>query len=434
MKHAEETQLHALKLILPKSLGIFLCALLIEVAACLFIVRQVSVQFVENELKSFTDRVAQELTYKNGKWDTLQYASDPQTPHPNGSSGFSSTLYVISADGFIIERNNPIESLLDSSDFKHVMSFQKPQTITNITNEHWRVLSKPVVFKGKTVGVIMVSLYNPERFIQESADEKLLTNVAYIVKNISFDSGEIKTNNVDIRNIDFDVSFEVVNTFNKVLLNNGRIPTYIDKSYVYNELRNHNKVREFKSTADNKNYLIVSQTLYDEDSLPIGIVLTGKEIGYFNNILISSAPFIIGITLVTLLCAAYFLKRITKNGVRQIIAHLDNKQKNLPLPSRIVFDKKDSILSIDEKQINIPYDSNQYYLIKTIFSNTKKRFEVDELLEAFGHEPSPENWRKVYDAMNLVNKKVEIYMPVKLIELRDKTYQLNPQLYSAVKD
>jgi hypothetical protein len=35
--------------------------------------------------------------------------------------------------------------------------------------------------------------------------------------------------------------------------------------------------------------------------------------------------------------------------------------------------------------------------------------------------------------MNLVNKKVESYIPVKLIELRDKTYQLNPQLYSATK-
>jgi hypothetical protein len=57
---------------------------------------------------------------------------------------------------------------------------------------------------------------------------------------------------------------------------------------------------------------------------------------------------------------------------------------------------------------------------------------VDEILEAFGHDTAPENWRKVYDSMILINKKTEPYIPVKLIELKDKTYQLNPSLIPMV--
>lgn len=433
MNHTKEIEQYAQKLIFTKCIGLFLTALLLELIASFLFLKYFAFQSVEKELIDFTNRVTQELTYKNGKWDTSLYSSDPETPHPNGSSGFSSTLYIISTDGFIIERNNPIEGLLDSSDFKHVMSFQKPQTITNITNEHWRVLSKPILNKGKIVGVVMVSLYNPERFIQESADEKLLTNIDYIEKNISFDDDEISTKKIDIRNIDFDVSFEIVNTFNKVLLNNGRMPTYIDKSYVYNELKNPNKIREFRNAVDKKNYLIVSRTLFDNENNPIGIVLTGKSVDMIRDILTSASPYILIFTILIFLLVMFFISRLNRNSIKQVLEYYEEAQKKKSLPQKIFFNKQDSILKIDDKEISIPYDSNQYYLLKTIFTNTKKRFEVDELLEAFGHDISPENWRKVYDAMNLVNKKVESYIPVKLIELRDKTYQLNPQLYSATK-
>lgn len=433
MDNAKKSEQYSRKLILAQNAGLFLVSLLLVLSAACIFLRYSAIKFVENELETFSARVSQELTYENGKWDTSQYASDPQTPHPNGSSGFSSTLYIISTDGFIIERNAPISGLLDSSDFNHLMAFQKPQTLTNITNEQWRVLSKPITNNGKTLGVIMVSIYNPDRFIREAADEKLQANLTRIEKKIIIKNGEIDTNDIDIRAIDFDVSLEVVNTFNKVLLNNGRIPTYIDKSYVYNELKNSKKIREFKNPSDKKTYVIVSQTLFDGDKNPVGIVLTGKSISFIDEIFSNSLPYIALFTIITLTSSVFLLIRLLNSGLKKTIQQHEAAQKNKQLPTKIMFDKNTSILTIDDKQIQLPYDSNQYYLVKTIFSNSKKRYEVDELLEIFGHEASAENWRKVYDAMNLVNKKVEQYMPVKLIELKDKTYQLNPRLYSALK-
>ena len=313
------------------------------------------------------------------------------------------------------------------------MAFQTPQTITNITNETWRVLSKPLVFNGKTIGVSMVSVYNPDRQIQETVDTKLLSNIDYINSNVTYNNGSIDTSAVDIRNIDYNISFEVVSTFNQVILNNGRMPTYIDKSYVYNEIRNPNKIRTFKSAGDNKTYLVVSQPLYDSSKNPIGIVLTGRSINYIGDIFIASTPYIVGFTILSSLLIIYYITRLSKQAIHETLKYYDSMQKNRPLPSKITFNKTDSILTIDDREITIPYASNQYYLIKTVFSNIRKRFEVDELLEAFGQEGAPEHWRKVYDAMILINKKVEPHLPVKLIELRDKTYQLNPQLYPAIE-
>lgn len=433
MERVKEAQQYAQKLLIPKSIGIFLVILLLQLAVCLFTLRYFSIRNVQQELENLTRRVAQELKYENGKWDTSLYASDPETPHPSGSSGFSSTLYIISADGFVIERNVPIAGILDSSDFSHLMAFQRAQTITNITNETWRVLSKPLVYNGKTVGVIMVSVYNPDRLIQESADVKLLANMNYIDSKIAINNGVIDTSAVDIRHIDYDISFEVVSTFNQVILNNGRMPTYIDKSYVYNEIKNPNKIRTFKSSADKKTYLVVSQPLYDSSNNPIGVVLTGRSINFITDIFVTTTPFIVGFTILSSLFIIYFITCLSKRAIHDTLHHYDSMKKNRPLPTKIFFNKTDSILTIDDKQISIPYASNQYYLIKTIFTNIKKRFEVDDLLLAFGQDGSPEHWRKVYDAMILINKKVEPFLPVKLIELRDKTYHLNPQLYSAVK-
>lgn len=38
---------------------------------------------------NLTQRVEEGLSYRNGSWDTTRYISDPNTPHPSGSNGFS---------------------------------------------------------------------------------------------------------------------------------------------------------------------------------------------------------------------------------------------------------------------------------------------------------------------------------------------------------
>ena len=123
--------------------------------------RYFSVRDIEKRLMNLTERVEDGLRYRNGSWDTSRYTSDPTTPHPSGSSGFSTPLYIIGVDGFVIERNAPIKGLLDTADFNHLMAFQTPQTIKIITNEQWRIVSRPIIQGNRTQGIIVVSVYNP---------------------------------------------------------------------------------------------------------------------------------------------------------------------------------------------------------------------------------------------------------------------------------
>ena len=91
------------------------------------------------------------------------------------------------------------------------------------------------------------------------------------------------------------------------------------------------------------------------------------------------------------------------------------------------FNEKTSILSINDSEIPIPYASNQYYLTQAVLSRPKKRWEVDELLERLGEDPRQNSWRKIYDAMNQVNKKAYPVLGKKLILLEEKTYRLNSE-------
>jgi DNA-binding response OmpR family regulator len=83
---------------------------------------------------------------------------------------------------------------------------------------------------------------------------------------------------------------------------------------------------------------------------------------------------------------------------------------------------------MNEQIIQIPYASNQYYIMTALFSNPKKRWEQDEILEKFGEVESEEGWRKVYDAHLAINRKVGF----KLIDYRDKLFRINPEYLSAI--
>ncbi len=428
MLYVDKLQELLRKHLLPQTVIFVLFLLLLLLVAAFGTLRYFLIEGVKKEMQVFTTRVEQGLKYKNGVWDTSQYTSDPHTPHPSGSSGFSTPLYIIASDGFVIERNSPINGLLDSADFAHLMAFQKPQTTKNITNEQWRILSQPIIEKNKIIGVIVASVYNPDSLILPDIDKKLSSNIQYIASRIKINKGTIDTSAVDIRDIGYDVSFEIVNNFNKVLLNNGRMPTYIDKSYVYHELQESRDVRFYTDSKNKETYLVFSRVLKDEFRNPVGVVIAGKSIHFVDQTLIHAAPIcLIAIVLLTIL-AYYFFSYTQKNIVTKTVNQYDSLRTTRKLPKKISFEKRNGVLMIDEQTIEIPFASNQYYLCKAVFVDPKKRWEIDELLEAFGQEPLPEHWRKVYDSMILLNKKTEAYLPVKLIELRDKTYQLNPTL------
>lgn len=415
-----------------KTASTIIICLLIEALICYGVIHYFVLKSITSDLKNLTSRISQELTYQNGTWNTSRYTSDPLTPHPSGSSGFSTSLYIIANDGFVIERNAPIPGLLDSSDFAHLTTFTQPQTIKIVSNEQWRLLSQPIQDKGKTIGVVVVSLYNPDQLIQTNVDEKLRKNIRYIQSKLLITNGDIHTDKIDIRNIDYDISFEVVTNFNKVLLNNGRMPTYIDKSYVYNELQTKNHERFVIDNVSHTTYKAVSELIKDTNGNTAGIIIAGQKTSFITDIIMQSTPLVAVLSLVIFGIVSVLTELYRKHIVQDAIAEYKKQKNTKAMPTKIQFNKKTSKIHIDNHTIEIPYASNQFYLCKTIFSDVKKRWEVDEILEAFGHDTVPENWRKVYDSMILVNKKTEIYMPAKLIELKDKTYQLNPSLMPMV--
>lgn len=377
-------------------------------------IRTSSYNRIKTSLAESSTQIRETLKYDNGKWDTTLYNANPLTPHPTGSSGASDPLYIITKDGFIIERNRPINGFLDSSDFKLLLGFNEPETIETITNEKWRVLSKPIIFDNETLGVIMAGYYNPSMESTAQIDPILEENLQQIRDKIKIEGEHIVTNPLDIRNSHYNVAFEVVSNFNKMLTNNGRIPTFIDKSYLINELEALGTYQTVTDAKTKEPFLIYTTPINDSHGKIAGIIVGAKSVGSINNVL---KDYVVISTILGLLFVLLtFLPRLT------------SKPKIAPLKS-ISFDRKSSAIKLNNDTIHIPYASNQYYLCEAIFSAPRKRWERDELMDKFGIKETSQGWRTIYDASLAINKKLSL----KLIHHQDKTFMMNPSLVDIVQ-
>lgn len=392
------------------------------------------VKTIETSLVSLNDRVHLDLQFKNGTWDISRYNSDPYTAYPNTSSPFP--LYVVTTDGFVIERSHPITSLLDTSDFNQLLKDQTPRSIKTTTNEEWRVYAKPIARDGKTYGVVAVSFYAPAPEMIEQIDQQLRDNADRIDEQLQIQHNEIDTSKLDIRNTHYNISFEIVSNFNKVLANEGRTPTFIDKSYVKNEL-NSLGTRIVQDSSSHEEFLVYSQPFLDQTNTPVGVVVVGKSLSSITTVLKQFLFFMAMLDLFGFLpvFAVIFYVWLRKSSSAQaaLIAQAQAQPQSDPselsyIPKSMSFDKKRSILKIDETTIPIPYASNQYELCVAVFSDPQKNWEADELLEQFGENPTKEAVRKVYDAMLAVNKKAGL----KLIVYLDKRYSIHPKLVAAI--
>lgn len=387
----------------------------LQVFVTYLFLRYLALEDAKRSLFELSARIVNDLGVRNDRWDTTLYNADPFTPHPSGSNGFTAPLYIISTSGFVIERNQPISGLLDSSDFKHLSAFTKPQTIGIVTNDQWRIQSKLLTNKKNEIaGLISVAYHNPNSNIIEDIDQILYENIDKISSMIKINGTDVDISNVDIRKIRYDVTFEIVNIYNRVLLQNGRYPTYIDPSYVQAELKN-STIRVIKDSRTNERFLIYKQPIFDEERKLQGVILVSRSLEALNNILFWYVVFSLGISIFIITPLILLLFSMFKLRYKN---HIDK------YPAKVNFDYKESIITIDDKKVVIPYATNQYYLCKAIFSYPKKRWELDELLKKFGESESSENWRKVYDASNSINKKSGL----KLISYHDKTFRLNPVL------
>jgi hypothetical protein len=240
------------------------------------------------------------------------------------------------------------------------------------------------------------------------------------------ENGEINASSLDPRKVKFNIAFSIIDRYNTIIRRNenvnniGRVPSFIDASYV-KELLNSRRQQVIRDKDSGEAFLVLTEPLI-KGNLVVGAVSVGENINYIYPVVLKYLLFQILVALALLAIAVKLIKTYQKTN--------QNIKNGLKMPSTIAFDDKASVLILDDNKIKIPYATNQFYFLKSIFSNSSKRWETDELLEKFGElEMKQGNWRKVYDTMVGINKKVENILPVKLVVNQDKTYQLNPELF-----
>ncbi len=390
----------------------------IQVSINYFWIRYTNLQQISEDISWLNNRIASDLKYVNGKWDTSIYSADPLTPHPDGTGGFPDPIYIISLDGFVIERNALIHGLLDSGSLQFVSQFNSPQTVSRSTYEQRRVLSRHITRNNKNIGIVTVS-----RVIQGSEtltdiDLILQQNLDEIISNIQFNENTIDVSLFEVQAVDYNIAFEIIDQYNKVLLSNGRVPTYIDQSYIKEQL-NAPKQRIVKDNITNEEFLIQTKVLLDKNNEEIGIIVQGKSLRILKKILsayIISTALTYFVILVPLSIITFYLLR------REIKTLLTNNHDN---PSLIEFNEHKGTIIIDDDTIHLEQDSHQFLLCKILFSNINKSFSEDLLLKKL----ETDNWRSLYDASLSINKKIKL----KLIQHVNKSYRINPSFITVIK-
>ncbi len=365
-----------------------------------------------NQKLQFTaQRIQEDITYQDGTWDTSSYNGDPIL------SG-TSVIYILASDGFVIERWKPISGYLDASDFKHLLEFKEVQTIKTVSNQEWRILSVPIHNNGEMVGVVTVSSYHPLPEVLPTFDQQLREAANALLEHVEISQNDIALTGFDQRTFPYYISFQIVNKFNTIVAKGNntnsidRLPNFIDPSYVSTQLQRF----PLAFVRDQKNgdiFFLLSNPLQDESGQTKGIIVVGENLAFLLQ------PFAAYFGIVVLVVSIL----VTQQNLTTWYRRSHSKIKTM----KMSFNEKTSILSINDSEIPIPYASNQYFLTQAVLSRPKKRWEVDELLERLGEDPRQNSWRKIYDAMNQVNKKAYPVLGKKLILLEEKTYRLNSE-------
>lgn len=412
--------------LIKRTLLFMLLFLILQIVIGSLLSYRILVKQVGSDLEKIVNRVREDIIFQNGKWDIAAYNADTSLPNEN-------PIYIITSDGFIIERSHPIQGLLDFSRYSLIVPYSTPTIVDTVTNEKWRVLSLPIQSDNQTVGVIFVAAYNPnEREFQE-IDKQLKDAISTLQKAISVNGEQIDTTGLDPRKLPYNLSFQIVNRFNKVLFQSSnsntmtRMPVFIDRSYVDNQLKG-NLQRLVKDTLTNQRYLTLTTPIFNEKQLVAGIIVVGTSIDFIYSSIGTYALFsLFGglLLLIILLPLGYFY-------FNKILRDIEKNTEIKPIPKAIIFMKKACRLTIDDHKIDIPYASYQYYFCSALFAKPQKKWEADELLEIFGEDMGFEKWRKVYDTMVALNRKSANFVN-KLFIVKDKRYSLNTQMSSTIQ-
>lgn len=371
-----------------------------------------SFQYNKSEVEKIITRMYEDINYSNGKWDLFLLNSDPLLP--GGESH-----YIITSEGYVIDRWRPITGYLDTSNIDFILEFQTPETFITPTQEQWRMLSAPIKNGNEIVGAVLVSKYIAEEDNMSIIDKRLKSDLDFVLKRTKVNGEQIDLSGLDIRETQYDVSIKVVDKYNTIITktNNSnsidRVPNYIDSSYISTELQsNHTKIIFDKVT--NEPFLIVISP-FQNNNETVGIIIVGKSLSFLFSLI---SLFLLTILLLVILF--YIIWYIFYRRIHTIMSH------------EIKFDKEKGMLLIDNNRIEIPDNSHQFHIVSSLFKNPNEPQSAEEITSHFG-ENEGNIWRRVYDAMLIVNKKVEPSIGHKLIIIRNKKFLINPELQSIIQ-
>lgn len=410
---------------------IFLTLFIAQFLLGFTIIYVVSARQTNSSLRSIIGSAQAGIEYQGGRWDTAQYDSDPEIPG-------SYRLYVLSEDGFVIDRWRPISGLLDTSDFKHLSNYiNKPSTLRTITNQEWRLLSLPITNQqGHTLAVASIGqVINEGQKIQE-VDSALRRAGQSLVKGISADKGEVSLASTTRRIVPQGMSYQIVDQYNKILAKSDssnsldRIPNYIESSYLTPYLKKATAFR-FSDKKTGEIFRVMTGPLKDQEGHTFGVIMAARSIEYVRGLFRAYivAQILLGLPLS--LVALWLAARRTQPGNEVQDANLAILKADQV--ETIYFDKDACLLRINDRGIQVTYASNQYYLCAALFHAPKKKWETDELQDRFGLDHTAGAWRKIYDAMNTINKKVQTVADIRLVTTSNKTYQINSDILDKIQ-
>lgn len=414
--------------IVLKLSSFFLLIFLLYLIANYFIVYSLSINDIKEYLESATVNVASDFEYKNGQWNTEKYLSDIYTPT-------EIPLYIFSIDGFLMDRLNVIRGFLDTSNFDYASSFSTPKTFTSLAGETWRAYSYFIKRNDHVHGVILVAYFDPRGLAESEIDADLQEAAANIDSKVEISGDVLDLTNVRQKDIDRNLSFEIVDIFNKSLVSYGGPPAYIDKSYIQEAL----KQKDFRMVEDKttkSKYLLRTKPITSNNQA-VGIVVAGKGLDQLGKtlryqLLLSVMAGLIAIVLFVFV-VIYLFRRDISEIVQERLSILSN-----PAPPEIKtlwFDKyKGTILVNKDILIPIPQNSHQYDVCKLFFQFPKKKMDTIDLIDAMRDKgTSKSEPRTVYDTILAINDKVKKILRKQLIQRKQNQYFINPELATKIR-
>lgn len=375
-------------------------------------------------LKSQNNKISQDLGYAEGEWNTSLYNNDAEIKK-------NLPLYIITSEGFIIDRKNAISGYLDLTDFKFASSFNSPQEITSPIGQKWRIYSKEVNNNNTIYGTVTVGYFEPEFYAKEEIDARLTETADIILSQILFSPTGIKPGKIDPELIDKKIGYEIVDNKGHLLLSNSSFPSYLDRSYTGDLLAEKSII--VTDGINGTKYLIYITPIEKSPAKIIGSVASGYPLkDYYRNLngQINFSLQIAGIIMFLTITALTVILIKERSSQKQ---QQEKTKEVIKKNGKVKFDKEKSLIIYGENKMALPLASNQYYLASCIFSNLKKRWEYEEILKRMGENDSSggKNWRKIYDAARAINEKSKQTFNKELIIFENKSFRINPDFLSA---